>query len=69
MRIGVVKKTTNERAAVYLAEKCKCGIEVKSDYLELIETKSALFKRDVDLLLTDDIWLTGQSNFRPPDIV
>jgi len=61
-RIGTLKGTTNERAANYIAEQCKCGIEVKSSFLELIESKNALFKRDVDLLLTDDIWLTGQSN-------
>jgi ABC-type amino acid transport substrate-binding protein len=71
-RIGAVKGTTNERAAIFLSEKCKCEIEIKSEYLELIESKSALFKREIDLLLTDDIWLTGQSNlatfnqFGPP---
>jgi ABC-type amino acid transport substrate-binding protein len=61
-RIGVLKGTTNERAANYVAEKCKCEMEISASFLELIESKNALFRRDVDLLLTDDIWLTGQSN-------
>jgi ABC-type amino acid transport substrate-binding protein len=61
-RIGVVPGTTNEQAAKFLAQKCNCGIEVKTNYKELIESKSALFKGQVDLLQTDDIWLTGQSN-------
>lgn len=60
-RIGVQNGTTNEIAAKYLADKCNCGINL-IEYEELIESKSALFKQQVDLLLTDDIWLTGQSN-------
>jgi len=61
-RIGAVKGTTNERAAYYLANKCSCGIDIKAEYVELIESKNALFKKEIDLLLTDDIWVTGQSN-------
>jgi ABC-type amino acid transport substrate-binding protein len=61
MRVGVLKGTSNEQAANYLKEKCTCELEVMP-YLELIEAKSALFKREVDVLLTDDIWQTGQSN-------
>jgi ABC-type amino acid transport substrate-binding protein len=61
-RIGVVKGTTNERAAYYIATKCNCGIDVKATYQEFIESKNALFKKEIDLLLTDDIWVTGESN-------
>lgn len=61
-RIGAVKGTTNERAAYYIADKCKCGIDVRATYVEFIESKNALFKKEIDLLLTDDIWVTGESN-------
>jgi ABC-type amino acid transport substrate-binding protein len=61
-RIGAMKGTTNERVAYYLADTCKCGLVVKPDYQELIGSKSALFKQEIDLLLADDIWETGQAN-------
>ena len=60
-RIGVLKDSTNEQAANYVQKKCDRGIKIV-DYLELIESKNALFRQEVDVLLTDDIWLTGQSN-------
>src|SRR5580698_1178558 len=57
-----MKGTTNERVAYYLADTCKCGLVVKPDYQELIGSKSALFRQEIDLLLADDIWETGQAN-------
>jgi ABC-type amino acid transport substrate-binding protein len=62
-RIGAMKGTTNERAAYYLADTCKCGLVVRPDYQELIESKSALFRQEVDLLLADDIWEAGLASF------
>jgi ABC-type amino acid transport substrate-binding protein len=60
--IGAMKGTTNERAAYYLANACKCGLVVKPDYRELIESKNALSKKEVDLLLADDIWYSSQNS-------